>query len=88
MYLRKTGEPMHIPAYLSQELVATRQHLKQVESQQKTMLCLRKLGEKLKFQNSGGKYGYRLHGEAWNKQHPFFATVENILQTYPHLKLQ
>ncbi len=87
MYLRKTGEAVDIPGYLSQELKLTRQHLQQVESQQRTVLFLRKMGEKFKLQNSGGKYGYRKHGETWNDSHPFFSIVESVMQSHPDLVL-
>ena len=79
MYLRKSGEKNHFPEYLRAEIHRSRDSLEQVESRQPLVNLLRKISRKIKFQNSGGKYGSRNASEHWNPQHPFFATVETWL---------
>lgn len=76
MYLRKSGEKIHFPEYLRKEIIASRDSLKEVESQQTTVNFMRTMSRKLGFQNSGGKYGSRELAEHWDPKHPFFATVE------------
>lgn len=75
MWLRKTGERVHYPAYLKREMLASRDSLERVERRQPAVRFLRSLSRKLGFQNSGGKYGSRESAEAWDTRHPFFATI-------------
>jgi hypothetical protein len=75
MWLRKTGERVHYPAFLKREMLASRDSLERVEQRQPAVRFLRSLSRRLGFQNSGGKYGSREGAEAWNPHHPFFATV-------------
>lgn len=79
MYLRKSGERIHFPGYLRNEILRSRDSLEQVEKRQKTVALLRKISLKLRFQNSGGKYGSREGSENWDPHHAFFATVEALL---------
>ena len=75
MWLRKSGERVHLPEYLRAEIRASRDSLERAERRQPAVRFLRSLSRKLGFQNSGGKYGSREGAESWDPRHPFFATV-------------
>ena len=75
MWLRKSGERVHYPAFLRREILASWDSLERVERRQPGVRFLRSLTRKLGFQNSGGKYGSRKGAEAWDPRHPFFATI-------------
>lgn len=79
MYLRKTGERVHLPEYLRREIFAARDSQAAVEKRQRTVHALKRLAEKLGFQNSEKKYGTRDPSEGWDPRHPFFATVSSLL---------
>jgi hypothetical protein len=79
MFLRKSGERIHMPEYLRREIRFSRDSLERVEARQHVVSRLRRLAEKLGFQNSGGKYGSREGSEHWNPNHPFYATVTALL---------
>jgi hypothetical protein len=75
MWLRKSGERVHYPRYLRQEMLASWDSLASVERRQPAVRFLKRISKRLGFQNSGGKYGSREGAEAWNPRHPFFATI-------------
>jgi hypothetical protein len=79
MWLRKSGERVHFPAYLRREILASRDSLERVERRQPVVRFFRTLSRKLGFQNSGGKYGSREGAEKWDAHHPFFATVAALM---------
>jgi hypothetical protein len=79
MFLRKSGEKIHFPAYLKQEILQARDSLRQVESRQWAVKFCKRLAEKAGFQNSGKKYGMRGSAEEWDPRHPFYATVASLL---------
>jgi hypothetical protein len=81
MYLRKSGERIHLPEYLRREILASRDSLERVEARQHLIRWLRDAATKLGFQNSGGKYGSRSGSEAWNPMHPFYSTVAGLLDS-------
>lgn len=83
MYLRKTGEKVHYPEFIKQEILFSRERRKEAERRQWGVRFCRKLAERMGFQNSGGKYGTRESFEAWNPSHPFFSTVAHLLARLP-----
>lgn len=79
MYLRKSGERIHYPPYLRNEILSSWDSLRAVESRQPVVRFLRKVSVKLGFQNSGGKYGTRSGSDRWKPDHPFYSTLEGLL---------
>ena len=75
MFLRKSGEKVHLPEGLRKEILASRDSLKAAERRQWGVRWLKSLARRLGFQNSGSKYGTRNPRERWNPEHPFFSTV-------------
>jgi hypothetical protein len=79
MYLRKSGEKVHVPEYLRQELMEARRRQQETDKRQWAVRLLRKISEKIGFQNSGRKYGSRDPAEDWDPGHPFYSTVASLL---------
>jgi hypothetical protein len=79
MYLRKSGEPIHLPPPLRREILAARDSLRAVQARQPAVRFLRDAARRLGFQNSGGKYGTRSLADEWKADHPFYATVSGLL---------
>ena len=75
MFLRKSGEQVHLPEGLRREILASRDSLEAAEKRQRGVRFLKSLAKRLGFQNSGSKYGTRDRSESWNPEHPFFSTV-------------
>lgn len=78
MFLRKSGERVHYPEWLRGEMRMMWDSLARVERRQPAVRFLRSASRKLGFQNTGGKYGSRTGSEAWNPDHPFYATITRL----------
>lgn len=79
MFLRKSGEGVQLPESLRREIRASRDSAAAVEKRQPVVRFLRSISKRLGIQNSGGKYGTRNPREAWDPDHPFYATIVHQL---------
>lgn len=79
MFLRKSGENIHLPESLRREIRASRDSLAAAQKHQPGVRFLKSIAKRLGFQNSGSKYGNRDPREAWNPRHPFYSTVADLL---------
>ncbi len=77
-FLEKAGLKIQWPDSLLSEARAMRQERHELQRHQHVISFLRRWVNRWHLGNSGGKYGDRDRGEAWNPRQPFFATVHRL----------
>lgn len=78
MFLRKSGERIHLPEALRREIRASRDSIAAAESRQPAVRVFKSLAKRLGFQNNAEKYGTRDPRDNWNPRHPFYSTVAGL----------
>jgi hypothetical protein len=83
MYLAKSGKSFPIPPCIRADMDAVRRNRILVERRQRFTTFLKVWAEHFHLRNQPLKYGDQQAGDAWNVQHPFFATVMGQLDQAP-----